>query len=236
KHTRHHANPNHEDQDPDVAAGALVWTQSQAQSTSGAMRWLARNQAYLFFPLLFLEGLNLHVVSVKEVLTTSMRHRRTEAILLVIGFAAYLTAIFTVLPIGMAFAFIAVHQALFGLYMGVSFAPNHKGMPILTADDELDFLRKQVLTSRNVNGGPIVDFMLGGLNYQIEHHLFPSMARSNLHKAQPIVEEFCREIGVSYLSADAVDSYKQALSYLNEVGHSAVEVAENREYAPVVGV
>jgi fatty acid desaturase len=109
-------------------------------------------------------------------------------------------------------------------------------MPILTADDELDFLRKQVLTSRNVNGGPVVDFMLGGLNYQIEHHLFPSMARSNLHKAQPIVEEFCLETGVSYLSSDAFDSYRQALSYLNDVGHSAVEVTQDREDPAMVGV
>ena len=44
-------------------------------------------------------------------------------------------------------------------------------------DDRLDFLRRQVLTSRNVRGGRFTDFALGGLNYQIEHHLFPSMPR-----------------------------------------------------------
>jgi hypothetical protein len=52
--------------------------------------------------------------------------------------------------------------------MGGSFAPNHKGMPALSEGHDLDFLRKQVLTSRNVQGGPWVDFVLGGLNYQIE--------------------------------------------------------------------
>jgi transposase len=46
--------------------------------------------------------------------------------------------------------FIAVHQGLWGVYMGCSFAPNHKGMPTVTDDDSLDFLRKQVLTSGNV--------------------------------------------------------------------------------------
>ena len=56
-----------------------------------------------------------------------------------------------------------------------------------TAEDELDFLRKQVLTSRNVRGGRLVDIALGGLNYQIEHHLFPNMPRANLRRAQPIV-------------------------------------------------
>jgi fatty acid desaturase len=221
KHTRHHANPNHEDHDPDVATGALVWTKGQAEARTGFMAWLGRNQAYIFFPILFLEGLNLKVASVKEILTTPMRHRRTEGVLITLSLAIYLTAIFMVLPIGMAFAFIAIHQALFGFYMGVSFAPNHKGMKMLTAEDDLDFLRKQVLTSRNVNGSRHVDFLLGGLNYQIEHHLFPSMARCNLRKAQPIVEEFCRENDVSYLSTGVIDSYRQGLGFLDDIGNSA---------------
>ena len=83
-----------------------------------------------------------------------------------------------------AVVFIVVQQALFGLYLGCSFAPNHKGMPMLAADDQSDFLRRQVLTSRNVRGSWLVDFALGGLNYQIEHHLFPSMPRPNLRRSQ----------------------------------------------------
>jgi fatty acid desaturase len=218
KHNRHHANPNHEDHDPDVGAGALVWTAKQAASTHGFMRWMAAHQGTIFFPLLFLEGLSLHSAGIQEIATTPMRNRRWEGVLLALHFIIYLTIIFWVMPLGMAFAFIAIHQGLFGFYMGCSFAPNHKGMPMLTADDELDFLRKQVLTSRNVKGGPIVDFMLGGLNYQIEHHLFPSMARSNLHLVQPIVRDFCQEHDVAYLQTGLITSYVQGMTYLNEVG------------------
>jgi hypothetical protein len=42
------------------------------------------------------------------------------------------------------------------------------------------FLREQVLTARNIYGNWFIDFMYGGLNYQIEHHLFPSMPRYSL--------------------------------------------------------
>jgi fatty acid desaturase len=118
---------------------------------------------------------------------------------------------------------VVVHQALFGIYLGCSFAPNHKGMPILSADDETDFLRRQVLTSRNVHGGRFVDFLLGGLNYQIEHHLFPSMPRPSLRRAQPIVRDFCREHDVSYLDKSLYGSYAQALGYLHRVGRGAAE-------------
>ena len=65
KHTRHHANPNHEDLDPDVAPDLLVWSQNQARSAEGLTRLIARSQAYLFFPLLTLEGFNLHVSGVR---------------------------------------------------------------------------------------------------------------------------------------------------------------------------
>jgi fatty acid desaturase len=220
KHTRHHANPNHEDEDPDVGAGALVWTQEQALERRSAFgRWMARWQAYMFFPLLTLEGLNLHYASFRALKGTPMRHRRLEAVLLVIHTIVYLGAVFAVLSPGKALVFIAIHQGLWGVYMGLSFAPNHKGMPVLTAEDDLDYLRKQVLTSRNVRGGKVVDFALGGLNYQIEHHLFPSMARPNLRKVQPIVRDFCAERGITYEETGLVDSYGQALRHLHEAGN-----------------
>jgi fatty acid desaturase len=89
-------------------------------------------------------------------------------------------------------------------------------MPMV--DEKMDFLRKQVLTSRNVRGNVIVDYALGGLNYQIEHHLFPSMPMPNLRKAQPLVKEYCASVDVKYVDASVVESYGQILSYLHEVG------------------
>jgi fatty acid desaturase len=91
-------------------------------------------------------------------------------------------------------------------------------MPVLAADDNTDFLRRQVLTSRNIRGGWLVDVALGALNYQIEHHLFPSMPRPNLRHAQPIIREFCREHGLTYVQTSLTDSYVQTLHHLHEVG------------------
>jgi fatty acid desaturase len=107
---------------------------------------------------------------------------------------------------------------LFGLYLGCCFAPNHKGMPILEEGKEPDYLRRQVLTSRNVRGSRVVDFLMGGLNYQIEHHLFPSMPRPSLRRAQPLVRAFCAERGVSYSESSVVGSYGEALRHLHQAG------------------
>ena len=219
KHTRHHANPNHEGRDPDVEPFVLVWSSGQARAAQGVTRLLGGWQAYLFFPLLTLEALSLCVNSFRALARPSLRHRRAEATLLILHFAAYLAVVLLVLSPGRALVFMAVHMGLFGVYLGCTFAPNHKGMPMYTEDAERpDFLRRQVLTSRNVRGGPVIDVLLGGLNYQIEHHLFPSMPSANLRRAAPIVRDYCARIGVDYADAGLIDSYRQALSYLHATG------------------
>ena len=218
KHTRHHANPNHEQRDPDVLPDVLVWSTNQAEASAGIPRLLGRFQAYLFFPLLTLEGLALQASSFRALTRPTLRHRRTEAVLLILHVAAYLSAVLLVLSPARAIAFLAVHMGLFGVYLGCTFAPNHKGMQMLTSDEQPDFLRRQVLTSRNVRGGHVITTLLGGLNYQIEHHLFPNMPTPNLRHARPIVRDYCARIGVPYAEASLPGSYRQALRHLHEAG------------------
>jgi fatty acid desaturase len=218
KHNRHHAHPNTEGADPDIMMRVLAFTPGQARGSRGLSRMLFRNQAYLFFPLLLGEAFSVHAASIRGLLRRDSDHRLAEAALLVIHLAGYLALVFLVLPPVKAVVFILVQQGLFGVYLGATFAPNHKGMPILDAADQSDFLCRQVLTSRNVRGGWLTDLALGGLNYQIEHHLFPSMPRPNLRRAQPLIREFCRQRGLSYCEASLAGSYAQALRHLAVVG------------------
>jgi fatty acid desaturase len=221
KHNRHHAHPNQEGADPDIMLSVLAFTEPQARASRGLSRLAFRYQGYLFFPMLLLEAFTLHVSSMRFLASRGSRYRRWEAGSLAIHAAGYLTAVFLVLSPAKAVAFILVQQSLFGLYLGCSFAPNHKGMPILAATDRSSFLRRQVLTSRNVRGGWLTDFVLGGLNYQIEHHLFPSMPRPNLRRSQPLVQEFCRQHGLPYCQSSLVGSYAQALRHLDNIGRPA---------------
>jgi fatty acid desaturase len=218
KHDRHHTNPNHEDLDPDIDIPALAFTTGQARDKRGLARVIARYQAYLFFPLLLLEAAQLHVASAKAIVRDTGRATVVEALLLLLHLVGYVTALFLVLSPLQAAVFVLIQQGLFGLYLGCSFAPNHKGMPTLTDADELDFLRTQVLTSRNVRGSRLVDFLLGGLNYQIEHHLFPNMPRPNLRRAQPLVRAFCSQHDLPYTEATMFGSYAEALRHLHSVG------------------
>jgi fatty acid desaturase len=219
KHNRHHSNPNHEELDPDISITALAFTADQATSKHGLVRLIARHQGWLFFPLLLLEAAHLHLASAKAIIRGgSGRANVVEGLLVLIHVAAYVVALLVVLSPLQAVLFLVVQQGLFGLYLGCAFAPNHKGMPTLTDAEQLDFLRRQVLTSRNVRGSRLVDFLLGGLNYQIEHHLFPNMPRPNLRRAQPLIRAFCEQHGLPYTEASLFGSYAEAVRHLHTVG------------------
>jgi fatty acid desaturase len=218
KHNAHHAHPNDLEIDPDVRAGVLIFDAGQAQGRRGVAGWTTRHQAALFFPFLLGEAVNLHIASAREVLRAGLKHRVPEAVLMLVHYVLYIGLLLSTLTWPQALLFAAIHKGVQGLYLGCSFAPNHKGMPMLNADQAGDPLLRQVLTSRNIRGGPFIDAALGGLNYQIEHHLFPSMPRANLRRAQPVVRKFCEDHGISYLECGVVASYRAAVGHLYDVG------------------
>ena len=92
------------------------------------------------------------------------RHRAWEAGLLTVHAAGYFPVVFLLLSPDQGSCVHPGAAGPVGPYLGVSFASNHKGMPILDATNRSGFLRRQVLTSRNVRGGWLTDLGLGGLN------------------------------------------------------------------------
>jgi fatty acid desaturase len=209
KHDLHHAHPNDVDHDPDIQIRVFAFTEEQARSKPWYIRPITRYQAYLLFPLLLFEGIQLRGSTAKYLATARSRLRKTEISLLAAHFAGYATLVVAAIGTTRALFVIALHQALFGLYAGSVFAPNHKGMPL--SDRELTFLERQVVTARNVRGHWLTDWFYGGLNYQIEHHLFPTLPRNGLRHAQQIVRAFCHERGVPYSETGVWESYRQLL-------------------------
>jgi len=224
KHTRHHANPNRIGKDPDVEIDVVAFTAESAATQRGLLAFITRRQGWLFYPLMLLEGLNLHRHSVRSLLERrAVEGRWFELGLLALRTAVYLGAVFWVLPLGMAFAFIGVQLAVFGLYMGSTFAVNHTGMPIIPAEEKLDFFTKQVRTSRNISGGFWASALLGGLNYQVEHHLFPNMARPHLAHAREIVREYCQTHDIPYTEMNLARAHAAVVRHMHEVGRAALD-------------
>jgi fatty acid desaturase len=219
KHSAHHAHPNEIGRDPDIGEGVVLASAGAPGNERGPLAsWLARWQAPLFFPLMLLRSTGMHVLGIKRLLRRRDRASGVEASLIMLHAGLYLTVVLWVLSPLKALAFAAVQQAVFSLYLGISFAPNHKGMPVIESATEAGFARRQVVTARNIRGGWFTTFMLGGLNYQIEHHLFESMPRPNLRRVQGLVRDFCAAADLGYCEESFTGSFRQILQHLSDAG------------------
>ena len=222
KHNKHHQRPNQIGEDPDIAIRVLSFTTESKMSKKGIERWFSDRQGYLFPLLLLFTGFDLLLDSVAGMgrKDRSIGIRVLEfSLMLIRQFAPYVVLAIMFGPFW-AVAMWFVMMMSFGFFMGAAFAPNHKGMPLVEKDSSLDFFSRQVLTSRNIKGSWLKDNLMGGLNYQVEHHLFPSMARPFLRKTHAIVSEYCRQNDVTLVEMNLLSSYKVIMQHLNKVGLS----------------
>ena len=130
KHTRHHAQPEPRRQRPRHRdRHDLASLEEDAAKTPWIMTFITRRQGWLFFPLLTLEGFNLHYLERQAPASTApnVKGRWIELSLIALRFTVYLGALFWMLPLGMAFAFLGVQLAVFGVYMGATLRPEPQG-------------------------------------------------------------------------------------------------------------
>ena len=231
QHNKHHGTPNHEDLDPNINVGFWVFTDKHRKTRSGFYRSMAKYQAILIIPLNMIGGFYKVVESARFLKDHQLRYPIAERVAFVLFVAWSFSLPFIFLTPIQAIVFIFVYYAVLGLYFGAIISPNHKGMLMVTENQRLDFLRGQVLTSRNIRSHPITDFFYGGLNYQIEHHLFPNMPRNRLRDAVSIVRGYCAEHDIPYHETSILEGFKELLTEMHRA--SAPLRAES---SPTAGV
>jgi fatty acid desaturase len=218
KHNLHHGNPNHVDLDPDISLPVLAFSREQAVTKHGIARLIVKYQAFLFVPLLTFEYYSLRAASFKYLVLGRSKRGVLESTAMALHYPLYFGFVIWQLGLVGALGFLALQQGLTGVYVGLSFAPNHKGMPLLDEGCDLDFVRRQVVTSRNLTKNRVSDYLFGSLATQIEHHLFPTMAQNNMRKADPIVKEFCLERSIPYHETGLFDAFREIFLHLHDAG------------------
>ena len=228
KHNSHHANPNVLDVDPDIDIPLVAFSEEQLVGKNNFELFITQYQAYFFYPMLFLAALDLQISSMKFLWKNNVNYKVWEIGTIAAHHVLYYVGIPMLLGFWPGVGFILLNQALFGVFIGSGFAPNHKGMPMLRPDEKIDYLRKQVITARNVTGGHFVDFLYGGLNFQVVHHCFTNMPRNNLRKACDITRRFCQEHGINYYETTVAGSVYEIMSCLNTIGKQARDIRLGR--------
>jgi fatty acid desaturase len=208
RHNAHHGHTNDPENDPDIQGGGLLaFTEDEARGRTGWRLVALRHQGLLIVVTAGLLALWFRIEGLLYVLRQLRGGRRAAELLL----AASNLSIWLIAIVAMGWKGLAVFlitQFVASIYLAALIAPNHKGMPVWARDADISFLERQVLGSRNVTSHPLWDFLFGGLNYQIEHHLFPTMPRCNLKRCQAIVKRFCAVRSLDYTEVGPLTSYR----------------------------
>ncbi len=200
--------------------GALVWTQKQAAQREGFARWLTRNQARLFFPMLLLEGIALKISGFQYLKRQPVRERALSALLLVAHLGLYVTLLLTVMSPGKAIAFAWCTTPSSASTSAWPSPPTTRAWRCPTP-----------------TGGPLGPPAPPGPHLaqrtrSCPHRLVPRRPQlpdrapplpehapgPHLRLAQPLVKAHCEELGLSYAETGLVESYRQALAHMHEVG------------------
>lgn len=225
----------------------LAWSVKQAQSfrelqadgkDSKFVKFMIRNQKYFYFPILLLArlswlnesfkyayGLGASTENAKlERESQGLQYPILEKVTLAIHYAWVVAFVsgFGRFSVFYSLSLFMVMTCSCGFFLAIVFGLGHNGMAVYNAETRPDFWKLQVTTSRNIIGGHgipqfFVDWFCGGLQYQVDHHLFPMIPRHNLKKTHALVKSFCKEWEVGYHEADIIDGTYEVLSCLDEV-------------------
>jgi fatty acid desaturase len=223
RHNRHHGHTNDPDEDPDLRGEGLLavaYTVQDGAVRSGWRRAFVRHQTLLVPVVVALLAFAFRV----EGTLFAWRRLRGGRRAVELGLLAANAGLWVLALRELGWwggGLLLVSQVLAGVYLAAIIAPNHKGMPVWARGARLSFLERQVLGSRNIAPHPVWDFLFGGLNYQVEHHLFPTMPRVNLGRARLVVRPFCEDRGLEYTEVGWWTSYRMVVAALSGLRGSA---------------
>lgn len=238
KHNHHHAVPNVTDApaggDPDIATTPILfWSEKLIENDlNGLPRWMLRNQAVMYWPVLCFARMSwlhqsiTHNFPKPNPNVTSMGMYYAEIAGLVTHhalFLAWVAKVAMIHSLAKAVVFMFACQAFGGVLLGVVFAVGHNAMDVLTLEElrDVDFIRLQVRTTRNVDPHWFTDWFCGGLNYQVEHHIFPTVPRHNLPKVAQLFRAFCSKYTIPYTSETLIEGNKAVCGVLRKVSSVA---------------
>lgn len=236
KHNQHHAVPNVTDSpsggDPDIQTMPVLWWSEkliEGDDIESLPRFLLKNQAVLYWPILCMARTSwvlqsiLHQNLPRNKYVTSDAMYATEITGLAIHHLSYLYLLTFIPTWTQLFVFVVLTQGLGGLLIGIVFTVGHNAMEVLTPEEmrNTHFVSMQVRTTRNVTPNWFNNWFTGGLGYQVEHHIWPTLPRHSLPKASVILQKFCSDHSVPYTCKGLVEGNAEVWRLLAAIGVNA---------------
>jgi len=200
--------------------------------TNRLSKFLVGYQHYLFYPIMMLARFNLYIQGLLHVLLQPQVRWRTTEFVTIVGFFVWFGLLVENIPgasLAQKMCYVVLSHALAGvLHVQICLSHFHmdtyNGHAYNDASDEWFIM--QLKTTLNIDCPTYLDWFHGGLQFQIEHHLWPRLPRHQLRYASNLVKEFCLKHGVRYHAPGWIDAQV-------ELYHSMKNVAMKARNNPV---
>jgi fatty acid desaturase len=217
KHDRlHHGHPNVEGADPDIKPFPFASTKGEHESCGPKVRWFQRHfQKWLFWPMSTLMAVGMRRSSILYLWRYDGKRDRAywlDVLSLVTHYTMWLVVPALVWsPLTAVLVYSAIWAGV-GVCLALVFSPAHMGLPIVTEQNK-DWIH-QLETTRNLELPRPISFLFIGLDYQVEHHLFPKIPHANLPRAAKITSEWCKRHNVVYKSEPYIPALIDAAKFM----------------------
>jgi fatty acid desaturase len=191
RHRAHHRFCQVEEQDPDMAVAHVIsLTSASLQQKTGFAKFMSRYQHVYIWPLSFFFGHSQRHLSQWGVLSDLRRYPLDALVLILHGLLWFgLPCLVFNVSFGTALLSYVIPLIILGPHLAAIFWVNHIGMPLIEKTDDFSFFEHQYVTSRSISSSAFWNWFFGGLNFQIEHHLFPQVPSHRLGAVQCIVRK-----------------------------------------------
>lgn len=200
----HHTWCNVVEKDEDIMAFDGAFTNLQ----KGDKKWLRLLKYPIFWGAMFFMYAAFIVQSYNFVIK---RKKWGELLLMLLHWPLIWGTLFYLLPFESALVLFLTLNFTLSPWLAFGFITNHLGCEVFEKKEgeKLSWMELQMRTSRSLRGGWFVHWFYGGLNTQIEHHLFPKAPRFHLLKVQKMTKEFALKHALPYFETTPLEAYLQ---------------------------
>ena len=235
KHNHHHASPNvvhtQAGGDPDILTmPLLLWSEKIIEGDSEDLkdlpRFMVRHQKFFYLPLMAAARISWLLQSILSQFEPVHKYvgglpmKIAEISTLVVHYVAiiYITSLLETVASRIVFQVIC--QSLGGLFIAVVFTVGHNAMDIFTSEEmkNTDFINLQVRSTRDITPTVFNVWFSGGLAYQVEHHIWPTLPRHSFPLASKILKRFCSKHNIPYTVQGLVKGNLAVCRVLSEIG------------------
>ncbi|KAM5246886.1 fatty acid desaturase 2-like protein FADS2B [Ctenodactylus gundi] len=208
RHFQHHVKPNIYPKDPDIDMGPLFLLGDVQPVKYGKkkIKYIDYEKQHLYF---YMVGLPLLMPVYFNLQSMQVMYLRKHWLDIAWVSSFYLRHFVTFGP------FYGIFGTVLLIYFvkllespWIAYVTQMSHIPMrMTREENQDWLSTQVLATCNIEQSFFNDWFTGHLNFQIEHHLFPTMPRHNYHKVAPLVRSLCAKHGLPYVNKPMLKAF-----------------------------